>query len=69
MKPEPNHEEYIRILRSMTPEQRLDIALELSELTRDMLRHALRKQYPHLSEEQLHKLYLERLDRCHNENY
>ncbi len=69
MKPNPDHEAYIKILRNMTPEQRLKKALELSDLTRDLFRHGLRKRFPDLSEEEFHKLYLERLDLCHNRNY
>ena len=53
----------------MTPEQRLAKALELSELTRDLFKHGLRKRFPELTEEELRKLYLERLDLCHNRNY
>ena len=69
MKPNPDHAAYIKILRNMTPGQRLEKALELSELTRDLFKHGLRKRFPELSEEELHKLYLERLDLCHNRNY
>jgi len=65
----PDHAAYIQILRNMTPEQRLEKALELSELTRALFRHGLRKRFPDLSEEEFHKLYLERLDLCHNRNY
>jgi hypothetical protein len=53
----------------MTPEQRLEKSLELSELIRDLFKHGLRKRFPELSEEEFHKLYLERLDLCHNRNY
>jgi len=69
MKPNPDHAAYIKILRNMTPEQRLAKALELSELTRDLFKHGLRKRFPELTEEELRKLYLERLDLCHNRNY
>ena len=68
-KPRPNHREYIKALRRMTPEQRLNAAMELSEMTRELLRQALRRRFPHLSEQALHKLYLKRMEQCHNRNY
>ena len=66
---DPNHEIYLRVLRSMTPEQRLQKAFELSEFSKGLFRHGLRKRFPDLSEEEFEKLYLERLDLCHNKNY
>ena len=68
-KPRPNHREYIQVLRRMTPEQRLAKAFELSELTKRLFREGLRKQFPELSEEDFHRLYLKRLAKCHNRNY
>jgi 23S rRNA A2030 N6-methylase RlmJ len=68
-KPRPNHREYIQVLRRMTPEQRLAKAFELSELTKRLFREGMRKQFPELSEEDFHQLYLERLAKCHNRNY
>lgn len=35
-KPRPNHAKYIEVLRSMTSEQRLNKAFELSDLTRQL---------------------------------
>ena len=68
-KPRPNRQRYLEILRRMTPEQRLRIAFDLTEQTRELLRIGLRDRFPELSEEELHKLYLERLEKCHNRNY
>ena len=68
-KPRPNHQLYLQVLRSMTPEQRLLKAFELSAFTKALFREGLRKRFPHLSEEEFHKLYLERLELCHNRNY
>jgi len=45
-----NHEEYIRVLREMTPEQRLLKAFELSDFTKQLFIHGLRKRFPELSE-------------------
>ena len=68
-KPRPNRQRYLEILRRMTPEQRLQIAFDLTEQTRELLRIGLRDRFPDLSEEELHELYLERLEKCHNRNY
>ena len=68
-KPRPNRRRYVEALRRMTPGQRLLKALELSETARQLLRQGLRRRFAHLSEEQLHRLYLERLTKCHNRNY
>ena len=69
VKPRPNRTRYIETLRRMTPEQRLLKALELSNATRQLLRQGLRRRFAHLSDEQLHRVYLERLAKCHNRNY
>jgi hypothetical protein len=53
----------------MTPEQRLKKAIELSDMTKRLFRQGLRKANPDLSEEDFQKLYLERMGRCHNQNY
>jgi hypothetical protein len=68
-KPRPNRRQYIEVLRRMTPQQRLGKAFELSELTKRLFRQGLKKQFPELSEEDFHRLYLERLAKCHNRNY
>ena len=61
MKPSPNHQLYISVLRSMSGDERLRKALELSALTRELLMAGLRRRYPALAEPELHKLYLRRL--------
>ncbi|HUY92914.1 MAG TPA: hypothetical protein VMV10_29560 [Pirellulales bacterium] len=68
-KPRPNRRQYIEVLRRMTPQQRLAKAFELSELTKRLFKQGLRKQFAELSEEDFHRLYLERLAKCHNRNY
>ena len=65
----PNHEIYIKALRNMTPEQRLQKAFELTEFSKELFKHGLRKRFPDLSEEEFEKLYLERLELCHNRKY
>jgi hypothetical protein len=65
----PNHKLYIQILRRMSPESRLLKSFELTQFARDLFLHGLRKRFPDLSEIELRKLYLERIDKCHNRNY
>ena len=69
IKKRSNHRLYIRTLRSMTPEQRLLKAFELTEFSRELFRSGLRRRFPDMSEEDLRKLYLQRLNKCHNRNY
>ncbi|MEX0704157.1 MAG: hypothetical protein WD069_18810 [Planctomycetales bacterium] len=68
-KPQPNHREYILALRRMTPGERLQRAMDLSDAVREMFRQGLRRRFPDLSDEAFHRLYLERLAKCHNRNY
>jgi hypothetical protein len=68
-KPRPNRRQYIQVLRRMTPEQRLAKAFELSELTKRLSKQGLRRQFPELSEDDFHRLFLKRLAKCHNRNY
>ncbi len=63
-KPRPNHQQYLRVLARMTPEQRLLKALELSEMAREVFRAGLRQRFPDLDEEARRKIYLERLAKC-----
>ncbi len=69
IKESPNHKIYIQVLHQMSPEKRLMRAFELSEFTRELFYHGLRKRFPDLSEEKLKELFLKRLDKCHNRNY
>ncbi len=69
IKPRPNHRRYIETLRRMSPEARLMKAFELTQFSNDLFLHGLRKRFPDLSEQDFRKLYLERLNKCHNRNY
>ena len=69
LKKQPNHKKYIQILRRMTPEERLLKTFELSEFSKQLFIHGLRKRFPDLDEREFKKLLLERLDKCHNRNY
>src|SRR5690349_19876073 len=66
-KPRPNHALYIEVLRRMTPEQKLQKMFELSAFTKELFRQGLRQRFPELSEEEFHRLYLERLAKCQPE--
>ncbi len=68
-KPDPNHKKYIEVLRNMTPEQRVRRTFELSDYVRGLFYQGLKQAFPELSEEELHKLYLKRLEKCHNRNW
>jgi hypothetical protein len=67
-KPRPNDQLYLQTLRRMTPEQRLLKAFELSAFARDLFLHGLRRRFPDVSEEELKRIYLERLEQCHKRN-
>jgi len=64
-----NHKMYIEILSKMTPEQRLNKCFELTELAKNLFLNGLKKRFPHLSEEEIRKIYLKRISKCHNTNY
>ncbi len=65
----PNHKRYIQALRRMSPEQRLLKAFELSQFSKDLFLHGLRERFPELPDNAIKKIYLERLNKCHNRNY
>ena len=67
--PDRAEDERLRILRSMTPEARLVQTFELSELTRRLFAHGLRRRFPHLDDEAFRTVLRARLDLCHNRNY
>jgi hypothetical protein len=68
-KKRPNDRIYLEALRRMTPEQKLLKVFELTEMSRRLFRQGLREHFPELAEEELHRLYLERLAKCHNRNW
>lgn len=68
-KKHPNHSIYIKALRQMSPEKRLLKSFELSKFTKQLFIHGLHERFPNLSDEEFKKIFLERLDKCHNRNY
>jgi len=69
IKNRPNHKIYIQVLRQMSSEARLLKAFELSEFSMQLFIHGLHKRFPNFSDEEFKKIFLERLDKCHNRNY
>jgi hypothetical protein len=68
-KPRPNHRLTIEVLRRMTPAQKLAKVFELSAFARNLFKHGLRRRFPDLTDDEFHKLFLARLEKCHNRNY
>lgn len=68
-KPRPNQQQLLKILRSMSPAERLKQAFRLSEFTLKMFRIGLKKRFPDLDNDAFEKVYLEMRKRCHNRNY
>jgi len=69
LKPRPNHQLYLSILRRMTPEQRLLKAFDLSEFSKHLFLSGLRQQFGKLSDKEFRQLASERLRQCHNRTY
>ncbi|HUU04700.1 MAG TPA: hypothetical protein VMZ49_02365 [Patescibacteria group bacterium] len=69
LKPRPNHDIYIKVLRRMTAEQHLLKAFELSALSRELFKTGMRRRFPDLNAIELNKLIQERLEGCHNQIY
>jgi len=63
------HREYIKIIRRLTPEERLKKCFELNELTKKLFLTGLKNRFPDLSQEEIKKLYLKRINKCHNLDY
>jgi hypothetical protein len=69
LKQRPNQRQYLEIIRAMTPQQRIEKTIELTETGRSLMLQGLRIRFPNKSEEEIRSLYLERLERCHNRNW
>jgi len=63
------HSQYMNILRRMTPEQRLMTALELTQLSKKLFLHGLKRRFPNKSQKDIHQLFLDTLAKCWNRNY
>jgi hypothetical protein len=62
----PNHGVYLAALRRLTPEARLLKAFELTEMSRALFRDGLRQRFPEAADAEIERIYLERLQKCHN---
>jgi hypothetical protein len=60
-KPRPNQEAYLRNLRRMTPQQRLDVASDLSDSVRELFLAGLRQRHPEMSEQDIRRLMRQKL--------
>jgi len=69
IKPRPNHDVYIHVLRRMSPEQHLLKAFELSAMTRELFITGMRRRFPDLNAVEFKKLVQERIELCHNQIY
>jgi hypothetical protein len=69
LKPKPNHIHYIRTLRVMTEEQRLNKAFELSTMSRQLFFAGLKWRFPNKNNQEITDLYLTRIAKCYNRNY
>ena len=56
----PDRETWIQILRDMTPAEKIRMVDRMTEDAKQQLRDELRKRFPHLTEKQLHQLFLKR---------
>ena len=63
MKPEDGARKQIEIYRSMSGKQRLKIAMELYEVSRELISANIRNTYPGISEEEFDKKLVERMSR------
>jgi hypothetical protein len=68
-KKRPNHQRYLQVLKTLTPEQRLLKAFELSAFAKALFIEGLRKRFPDASPEEFRRILLARLEKCHNRNY
>ena len=53
----------------MSPKKRLELTFELTEFSRDLFLHGLKRRFPGKSEAEIQMIFLERIDKCHNANY
>jgi hypothetical protein len=68
-KPRPNHRKYLEIMSRMTVEEKLAKVFELNAMVHELFVQGLRERFPDLSEDEFHKILLERLAKCHNQNW
>jgi hypothetical protein len=60
---------YLEILRKMTPSEKFNKVMELTEMSNSLCKQGFRKRFPNKKEEEIHKLFLDWIEKCHNSNY
>jgi hypothetical protein len=60
---------YFDALRRMTPEDKLLRTFDLHEFATRCFLYGLSKRFPDATDDEIRKIYLERIDKCHNRNY
>jgi hypothetical protein len=60
MKPQLNRQRYLEVLRSMTPEQKLLKAFELSESSKARFLERLRLRFPDATEDEIRRILIDR---------
>ena len=65
----PSHKQYLATLNKMSAEERLQKALELSVITKQLFMAGLNKRFPDKTEIEIKEIYLQRLAKCYNRNY
>jgi hypothetical protein len=53
----------------MTPEDKLLRTFDLHEFATRCFLYGLSKRFPDATDDEIRKIYLERIDKCHNRNY
>jgi hypothetical protein len=69
MKPQPNRQRYLEVLRSMTLEQWLLKAFELSKFSKALFIEGSRQQFPNATDDEFRRILFDRLEKCHNKNH
>ncbi len=68
-KPQPNLKRYLQILRDMSPDEKLKKVFEMSSFTKALFLAGLRRRFPGATEDEIRRIYLKRLQKCHNRNW
>jgi len=63
------HAKYIEVMCSLSAEEKLLKVFEMQDLGRELAMHGLRNRNPEATEDEIHRMYLGLLDRCHNLNF
>lgn len=53
----------------MTPSEKFNKVMELTEMSNSLCKQGFRKRFPNKKEEEIHKLFLDWIEKCHNSNY